>query len=127
LAQDAPQRRQFARYWLPVVVYLVVIFVVSAQPGLKPPLKFSNSDKVAHILEYGGLGFLLARAFRTVPATASPLAAGLVALAIGAVIGASDEVFQATVPGRVSSSLDWLADVIGLALAQLAYLWAKQP
>lgn len=127
MAQDAPPRRVFARYWLPVLVYVALIFVVSAQPRLQPPLKFRNSDKVAHIGEYGMLGFLLGRALHTVPATAAPLAAGGVAVVMGAGIAIGDELFQSTVPGRDSSLLDFVADVLGLALSQLVYLWVKRP
>ena len=126
MAHEAPPRT-FARYWLPVLAYVTLIFIVSAQPGLKPPLRFEFGDKVAHICEYGVLGFLLVRALRTRPRLRSALLAGLVAVAIGTGIGGSDELFQSTVPGRDSSVFDLIADTVGLSIAQLAYLWAKRP
>jgi VanZ family protein len=127
LAQDAPPRRVFVRYWLPVLAYVALIFVVSAQPRLQPPMKFQNSDKLAHVAEYGVLGFLLGRALHTVPATAAPLAAGGLAVVVGTGVAVSDELFQSLVPGRDSSLLDIVADVLGLALSQLVYLWARRP
>jgi VanZ family protein len=112
----------FLWYWLPVLVYVTIIFVLSAQPNLQSPFTFQNGDKLAHILEYGGLGFLLARAFRGARPDTAPLIHSLTALIIGMAIGVSDELFQAHVPGRDSNPLDFLADTIGLALAQLAFL-----
>jgi VanZ family protein len=119
---------QFMRYWLPVLVYLTVIFSLSAQPNLKPPMSFQNSDKFWHVLEYGGLGLLLGRALRAGMSGRSALLAAGVALAVGSMIGASDEVFQRGVPGRDSSVSDWAADTVAVALAQGALLWlARDP
>ena len=126
MAQPARQRT-FVRYWLPVLAYVGLIFVLSSQPGLKPPFKFEMSDKVAHICEYGGLGVLLARALTTMPRFRSTLVAGLVAVVIGSSIGATDELYQYTVPNRDSDVRDWMADTLGLSLAQLVYLWMKRP
>ena len=110
---------RFARDWVPVLLYLTVIFVVSAQANLKVPIPFPNSDKVCHLLEYGGLGLLLARALRR----GGPVGAatGGAALILGIITGAADELFQRSVPGRVSSPYDWAADIAGLALAILIY------
>jgi VanZ family protein len=127
VAQDAPRRRVFVRYWLPVLAYVVLIFLVSAQPRLKSPMRFQNADKVVHILEYGVLGLLLTRALHTIPRLQGMLLAGVAAVAIGGCVGIGDELFQGFVPGRQSSRLDLVADFIGLSLSQLAYLWMKRP
>src|SRR5262245_7919181 len=102
------RRGGFISAWLPVLAYVALIFILSSQPGLKPPFRWSNGDKLAHTLEYGGLGFLLVRALRTGPTGMGPVAGGLAALAIGMAIGASDETYQRLVPGRESSVLDWM-------------------
>lgn len=115
-------RARWARNWLPVLVYVAIIFTLSAQPYLATPFRFRNGDKVAHTLEYGGLGVLLVRAMRSRRGWDRPLAAGLVALAIGLGIAAADEKFQSFIPGRDSSVFDWMADAGGLILGQLAYL-----
>ncbi len=117
-----PERHGAARFaldWLPVLLYLTVIFAVSAQANLKVPFPFPNSDKVCHLLEYGGLGLLLARALRH----GGPVGAatGGAALLLGMATGAADELFQRSVPGRQSSPYDWAADTAGLALAILIY------
>jgi YD repeat-containing protein len=112
----------FARYWLPVFAYVTVIFVLSAQPHLRPPVKVHNADKIAHALEYFGLGFLLVRALHGGRSAAPPLALGTAALLCGMVVGASDELFQRLIPGRESSVFDFLADSAGLVLAQLVFV-----
>src|SRR5262245_47611964 len=105
--------------WLAVAAYVVLIFLLSAQPGLHVPGTFVYRDKVAHILEYGGLGMRVWLAARDTWPTQKPLnRAFLVLLAIMA-LGAIDETFQAGIPGRESSVYDWLADSSGALLAQL--------
>jgi VanZ family protein len=108
--------------WVLVLVYLAVIFTLSAQPYLASPFHFRNGDKVAHTLEYGGLGVVLAFAVRGREAWDRPLKGGLIALGIGLAIGVADERFQTLIPGRECSLYDWLADAGGLILGQLAYL-----
>jgi VanZ family protein len=118
-----PLTARFFTHWLPVLAYISVIFVLSAQPNLKPPITFTNSDKFYHTLEYLGLGVLLQRAVRDAVFPRGLLFAAGVAWLVGASIGASDEFFQSFIPGRDSSVFDWLADAKGVALAQLIVLW----
>ena len=125
MGRRPPQRKffeLFMSFWLPVLLYTTMIVVLSAQPNLKPPVRFENSDKVLHVLEYFGLGILLVRALRTTFRITIPMNACLFALCLGIGVGTGDEVFQSTVPGRECSGLDLAADTVGLALAQLAYL-----
>jgi len=123
---ERPPRRTFFQlftlYWAPVLLYLVVIFALSAQPNLQAPLPFQNGDKVCHMLEYGGLGFLMARALRANARIASPARVALIVVLAGAAIAAADENFQGLIPGRDSSVYDWMADVTGLVFAQIFYL-----
>ena len=110
----------FQRYWLPVVIYLGVIFTISAQPNLQPPLAGRFLDKLYHALEYAGLGVLLARALR---GGRGPMSVGIAAraVAVGILVGIADEIFQSYVPGRISSPYDALADTAGVLLAQWGY------
>ena len=114
-------RSRVLTVWLPVLAYVAVIFTLSAQPNLQPPIRFEQSDKLYHLLEYGGLGFLLARALTPTFRKAAPLAVALIATSCGVVIGTTDECFQSTVPGRECSGFDLLADTTGVALAQIAF------
>lgn len=106
--------------WLVVFAYVVLIFTLSAQAGLHIPGTFEYRDKVAHTLEYGGLGVLVYRAARdTWPRTPALRRALVTVLAIS-LLGALDEKFQSFIPGRDSTPYDWMADTFGATLGQLA-------
>lgn len=123
---ELPPRRGFAQlflwFWAPVLVYVAIIFVLSAQANLSTPLGFDKADKLMHMLEYGVLGFLLSRALRASARIRSALRVALIVVAVGSLIGVCDEIFQSFIPGRDSSVEDWLADFTGLLFAQLIYL-----
>jgi len=113
-------------YWVPLVVYVGIIFTLSAQPYLKVPLDFRNSDKLMHLLEYGGLGLLLFRVVRTQVWGRRRDVAALVVLLAGMAIGAADENFQRLIPGRTCDLFDWLADSLGVGLAQaVSMAWTE--
>ena len=112
----------FVLFWLPVMLYVTVIAALSSQSHFRPSFEFRYGDKVMHVIEYFGLGVLVARALRASMRIHLPLVAALLALSFGIVVGTGEEYLQSFVPGRVSSPFDLLADTIGLALAQLVYL-----
>ena len=122
-AAERDSRAPFVQTWLPVLVYLAVIFIVSAQPNLKPPLQFAFSDKLCHLVEYGGFGVLLARALRLGAGRSWPAAVAGATIGLGTLTGVADELFQRGVPGRESSALDWAADVAGVSLGTATYVW----
>jgi VanZ family protein len=114
---------KFLRFWLPVLLYVTLIFAASSVANLQPPQVLGTfSDKAAHAVEYGILGFLLVRAIRGTELLQRSLPAGLVALIIGLAVGLADELYQAYVPGRESDPFDYLADSTGLALAVVLFL-----
>jgi VanZ family protein len=107
------------RHWLYVAAYVALIFTLSAQPGLKIPGTWEYRDKVAHLSEYFGLGFLVWRAARATWPAQKPLNRALLVWLGCMALGAMDEKFQASIPGRDSSIYDWFADTGGALLAQL--------
>jgi VanZ family protein len=116
----------FPRYWLPLIAYVAMIFTLSAQPHLQPPLHFQNSDKVMHLSEYGVLGLLLYRLVRAMGWASRRDVAALLVLAMGMAIGGADERFQSIIPGRSCDVFDWLADSLGVGLAQVVSLaWTE--
>jgi len=105
------------RAWILVVAYLVLIFGVSSIPQAQLSHRcFRISDKVAHAAEYAGFGLLLMFALRGTFKRARRWVLMLVVVALGAAVGALDEVYQITVPGREGDVLDWTADVFGVVL-----------
>jgi VanZ family protein len=111
----------FTRFWLPVLLFVTAIGIVSAQPRLRPPVRFFHSDKLWHVLEYAVLGWLLVRAFHATQRTPRLMTASLLAVLCGVAVACADEKFQSTVPGRVSSIYDVAADTVGVLLSQVIY------
>ncbi len=110
------------RRMLPFVAYSVLIFVGSSIPGLAPPgPEALPKDKIAHFVEYFILGVLLARG--VVWREGWSMLAFLVA--IGATVGAVDEVYQSYVPGRDMSTADWAADTVGAATGISAFAFTR--
>ncbi|MFA6593914.1 MAG: VanZ family protein [Candidatus Buchananbacteria bacterium] len=111
-----------ALLWFLTLAWAVFIFYLSAQPNF--PVNFTvNEYQVfsswAHIILYVVLAFLTIEA--AVASGINRRQALVVALAIGAVYGASDEWHQAFVPGREMSLSDWLLDVIAAFLVMFCY------
>ena len=117
-----PPAELVMRYWLPVLLYLGTVQLLGAQPDLQVPMLFPNVDKVVHVLEYLGLGVLLARAIRATVRVPVPIRTALFAVGVGLGMGVADEFIQSFVPGRMSSVNDVLADLTGLLIAQFIYL-----
>lgn len=107
-------------YWLPALLFVSLIYMVSGRPNLKPPVRLPFIDKVAHVCEYGVLGLLLARALRGTAPGMGHAERAIWAIVCGVAVGASDEWYQSFVPGRLSSVGDVVADTIGVTLAQWA-------
>ena len=102
-----------------------VILVLTSWPSPSLGGVVSGADKIAHLVLYGILGFLVARAL-PLPRTRLNL---LAALASMTVFGMLDELHQRWIPGRDSSIADWAADILGASLGLLAatYLLSLAP
>ena len=142
-----PTLRTFAVYWLPVLLWMMVIFGASSDRR-----SFSHSSrfigpvvrwlfphisdhalyqvifgirKCAHVTEYAVLGLLIWRGLRQ-PVRNEPRPwqwrHARLTLALVMLYAASDELHQAFVPTREASVLDVLIDTSGAALG-LGVLW----
>ncbi|MFH1502300.1 MAG: VanZ family protein [Candidatus Eisenbacteria bacterium] len=110
-----PETERRILAWVPAVVYVALIFAVSSIPGsLHGIIPFRVFDKVAHIVEFTGLGLFLTVAFRGTLPRASMRNVVLLVLVVGLSIGLLDELYQHLVPGRAVEFLDWVADTIGV-------------
>lgn len=119
---DRSPSLQLALLWIPVIVNMAAIFVVSGQSD--PPMPADVPDVSLHALAYFGLTALLIRALaggRWQGVTRTTLVA---AVAIAVVYGASDEWHQSFVPNRHPDWRDLRADAIGAAAAaSVVGLW----
>lgn len=114
-----PRRGLFLEYWLPVLLYVGLIFSLSSIHGSSIPTLFPNVDKLEHLLEYSLLGLLAGRAIRFTLGGGRRLLAVGGTLGMGALVGALDELYQRRVPGRSSDPTDWLTDIAAVGLAIL--------
>ena len=110
--------KHFLRFWLPVYLYAILIFLYSSlsQPPLRP--KILHADKLLHIAEYAIFGFLLARAAKNSSALRLRTNFRSFAVIFAVLYGLSDEWHQYFVPGRQAEMLDIIADGIGAFLGQ---------
>jgi VanZ family protein len=114
-APGAPTIAEQLRAWLPPVAVMVVIFLLSAQPGLRisdDPAVDTPFRRVAHVAAYGVLAILLLR-----PLGPFPLGrAALTAFVVAVLWAASDEMHQAIVPDRRGAVTDVVLDAAGALL-----------
>ena len=134
--------RLFLKYWLPLLVWLGVIFVGSTsvmsaehtsryvvpfllwlKPGMSPNAIWTIlvvARKCAHVTEYAVLALLLWRALRSVPTLSRKALTLFGAVLLGcALFAASDEFHQTFVKSRTPSIRDVFLDVGGAFLGLL--------
>ena len=136
--------RSFLKYWLPLLIWLGVIFigstgVLSAEQTsrfivpflrwLDPKISIATIlsihfalRKLGHLIEYGILAVLLWRALRGTLRSARNLRIASIVFMVSAVFAASDEFHQSFVSSRTASLRDVMIDICG-ALVGLTICW----
>jgi len=111
--------------WLPPVLLMGVIFLLSAQPSLDSGLGPIDliGRKLVHFAEYALLCFLWWRAFATLT---DPARAALAALLVASGYAATDEFHQLFVEERTGALLDWAIDSAGAAVVAM-WLRGRRP
>ena len=110
---------KFTKYYLPVLVWMTVIFLFSSIPGSdqrgEPTFWFYAERKGAHIFEFFVLTILFGRVFwsQGIRSTFLYFSSALFAL----LFAVSDEIHQLFVFGREGKPLDVLIDSAGIILA----------
>jgi len=132
----------FLRYWLPVLIWLGVIFVGSSDlmsaehtsRFIGPFLRWLIPDiapasiaavqlavrKTAHLTEYAILAALMLRALRG-EASRVRWPQGAMAFALAATFAAFDEYHQSFIASRTGSPFDAIIDATGAALGLVLY------
>lgn len=109
--------------WGPVAAYCLLIFLLSSSSDL-PDLPRGFSDKLAHVMLYSGLGFLVARAVACGVGLRFPGWIVVVTVVLSVLYGLSDDAHQLLVPHRQFDLLDLAADAAGASVgAGLLWLW----
>jgi VanZ family protein len=107
---------KFARFHVPVILFMIGIFILSSIPDLTPPdLGIKPQDKVYHFIFYVFFGFFIARSFFFQDSSLSLKQNFLIfSMLFGSLYGLSDEIHQYYVPGRIMSYGDFMADLLGV-------------
>ncbi len=116
------------RAWLPALLLMLVIFVLSSQPSLPGPedaVLDTFLKKFMHAAAYA----LLARAYfhglsRTTRLESRQ--AWVLAWVLAALYALSDEAHQALVPHRHGRLADWIIDLCGAGMGLLARGWPRK-
>jgi VanZ family protein len=118
--------RTFARYWLPLLIYIGLIFLLSTLSRRPHYILEFLSDKLLHFIEYTLLAALTARAINSLPKPDAWWLVLLLTFLVVAVLGVLDELYQSTIPHRSAEVLDWVADAAGGLAGGICYLMAKR-
>jgi VanZ family protein len=111
-----PRIRLLLGAWAPPAAWCVLVFSGSSFPLRTEGRLFHGADKVAHLVEYAVLGFLLARAVGIARPRWGTGGVVLAAALLGALYGGTDEVHQSFVPERTAEWGDLAADACGSLL-----------
>jgi len=111
------------KWWLPVAVYALVVFLLSDRSY--PEARAVVDTKVFHPLEYLTLGLFLSGAWYGL-AKQLGIPGFIFAVQLsGTAYALSDEWHQAYIPGRTSALTDVLIDSSGVALGLAVFLLAR--
>lgn len=106
---------------LPALFCCGLIFHLSSLPGNDIDLPFQVKDKILHFGAFGVLTACWICGLR-IAFQCSWRRAIVIAVIIGILYGASDELHQGFTPGRSQEFADWVADALGAIAAGLFFL-----
>ena len=104
-----------------VVVYAALIYGGSSREAPEAITDLSIPDFFLHMVEYGGLGFLLSRWLRLQTGRVDVRVLVLLPAVLATLYGITDEIHQGFVPERDGSARDVLADAAGALSGAVAY------
>ncbi|PJE57519.1 MAG: hypothetical protein COU82_01515 [Candidatus Portnoybacteria bacterium CG10_big_fil_rev_8_21_14_0_10_38_18] len=116
---------KFLKFWLPVILWAGVIFWLSSIPDLESGLKQDFIlRKIAHILEYAILTFLLIRNLLQEKLSIKKIV--IYSIIFSLFYSLSDEYHQTFVLGRQGSLKDAGIDSIGILLMSLVWYYKNR-
>ena len=113
--------KRFVFYWLPLILYCLLIYIQSANPSPEQIPSFPFVDKVLHFVAYGIMGILFYRAYQTLRIKNNIQMLMLLSVVSASLYGISDEIHQSFVPFREAEVADVIADMLGAASGVLLY------
>ncbi len=113
--------KPFSLYWLPLILYCLLIYIQSANPSPKQIPSFPFVDKVLHFVAYGIMGILFYRAYQTLRIKDHMQMLILLSVVSASLYGVSDEIHQSFVPFRNAEIADVVADFFGAVCGVYLY------
>ncbi len=123
----SPNLKRILRFWLPPVIWGVLIFSVSSTSVPQVSTVYAvdfTAHKLAHIIEYAILGILIYRALKE--EKIGKKEAVIYAIIIAAFYGFTDEFHQSFTPHRTTRLRDVIIDTIG-ATTGILIVWKLLP
>ena len=108
------------KYWLPPILWALIIFTFSSFPTVETSDFFLWDfliKKSAHLIEYGVLAILLYRAM--INSDMEKKKAIIYSIIIAGLYGVTDEFHQSFIPGRGPAARDVAIDTIGATIGIL--------
>ena len=111
----------FFRYWFPLIIYCILIFLQSSFPSIESVPELPYSDKLLHFFAYAVLGALFLRAYRTLRIRDNLKLLIMLSILSSSLYGISDELHQYFVPCRSAEWMDIVADLLGSVFGVFIY------
>ncbi|MFO7735020.1 MAG: VanZ family protein [bacterium] len=112
----------FVFYYLPLFLYLIVVFMLNIVPVQKSFISISNVDKLVHFLMFSILAWLCYRTLEYIHREKTPLFIPFVMLCACAVINESSQIL---IPGRHPCFYDFIANMVGITSVFIIYFIRK--
>lgn len=112
---------KFFRYWFPLIIYCILIFLQSSFPSIESVPELPYSDKLLHFFAYAVLGAFFLRAYKTLRVRNRLNLLIMLSILSSSLYGISDELHQYFVPCRSAEWMDILADILGSVFGVFIY------
>jgi VanZ family protein len=116
---------RFLIYWLPVIIFAILIFYASSMPGEQIPDLFPFQSTIFHIAVYAIFAMLINRALKAHCPKMGIFRIFFWVFFLSFSFAVSDELHQVFVPGRTPSLYDITCDTIGTIIGGTFYRWLK--
>jgi len=114
--------RTFFFYWLPIILYCLLIYLQSSRPAPENLPGLPHLDKLLHLVAYAVLSAMFLRALKTLSIRDNLKWAVMLSIFLSTLYGITDELHQYFVPARSAELADVFADMTGSVIGAFIYL-----
>lgn len=115
------------KWQAPLILWTIILLALTWYPRVEiPDLGIDAEDKIAHILVFIIWGVLMSRAVSKYEINKLPFAVKIT-LITGTLFAIVDESVQALIPGRYFTVYDAIANVLGIWLSGVVFVYILLP